>query len=29
LDLQVDGDTLDQGLAALLDADAYRGTVTE
>ena len=29
LDLQVDGDTLDQGLAALLDADAYRDTVTE
>ena len=29
LELQVDGDTLDQGLAALLDADAYRGTVTE
>jgi glycine cleavage system H protein len=29
LDLQVDGDTLDQGLAAVLDADAYRGTVTE
>jgi glycine cleavage system H protein len=29
LDLQVDGDTLEQGLAALLDADAYRGTVTE
>jgi len=29
LELQVDGDTLEQGLAALLDADAYRGTVTE
>ena len=29
LDLQVDGDTLDEGLAALLDADAYEGTVTE
>lgn len=29
LELQVDGDTLDQGLAALLDADAYRDTVTE
>ncbi|GAY13401.1 glycine cleavage system protein GcvH [Mycobacterium sp. shizuoka-1] len=29
LDLQVDGDTLEQGLAALLDADAYRDTVTE
>jgi glycine cleavage system H protein len=29
LDLQVDGDTLEQGLAALLDADAYRVTVTE
>ena len=29
LDLEVDGDTLEQGLAALLDADAYRGTVTE
>ena len=28
LELQADGDTLDQGLAALLDADAYRGTVT-
>lgn len=29
LDLEVDGDTLEQGLTALLDADAYRGTVTE
>jgi len=29
LDLEVDGDTLEHGLAALLDADAYRGTVTE
>lgn len=29
LELQVDGDTLEQGLAALLDADAYRDTVTE
>jgi glycine cleavage system H protein len=29
LDLQVDGDTLEQGLAVLLDADAYRGTLTE
>jgi len=29
LELQVDGDTLGQGLAALLDADAYRGTLTE
>ncbi|EHB44520.1 glycine cleavage system protein GcvH [Mycolicibacterium vinylchloridicum] len=29
LELQVDGDTLDQGLAALLDADAYAATVTE
>jgi glycine cleavage system H protein len=29
LELQVDGDTLEQGLAALLDADAYRVTVTE
>ena len=28
LELQADGDTLDQGLAALLDADAYRGTLT-
>ena len=25
LELQADGDTLDQGAAALLDADAYRG----
>ncbi|TGD88178.1 glycine cleavage system protein GcvH [Mycolicibacterium sp. CH28] len=29
LDLEVDGDTLEQGLAALLDADAYRETTTE
>ncbi|MCI4675687.1 glycine cleavage system protein GcvH [Candidatus Mycolicibacterium alkanivorans] len=29
LELEADGDTLEQGLAALLDADAYRGTVTE
>ncbi|EUA42616.1 glycine cleavage system H protein [Mycobacterium xenopi 4042] len=30
LDLEVDGsDTLEQGFAALLDADAYRGTLTE
>jgi len=28
LELEADGDTLDQGLAALLDADAYRGTLT-
>lgn len=28
LELQAGGDTLEQGLAALLDADAYRGTVT-
>ena len=28
LELQADGDTLEQGLSALLDADAYRGTVT-
>jgi glycine cleavage system H protein len=27
LELRVDGDTLDEGLAALLDADAYRGTL--
>lgn len=27
LELQADGDTLEQGLAALLDADAYRVTV--
>lgn len=27
LELEADGDTLAQGLAALLDADAYRGTV--
>ena len=28
LELQADGDTLEQGLAALLGADAYRGTLT-
>ena len=28
LELQADGDTLGQGLGALLDADAYRGTLT-
>lgn len=28
LDLQADGDTLNQGLSALLDADDYRGTLT-
>ena len=28
LELQADGDTLEQGLAALLDADAYRDTVS-
>jgi len=28
LELQASGDTLDEGLAALLDADAYRGTLT-
>ena len=28
LDLQADGDTLNQGLNALLDADDYRGTLT-
>ena len=28
LELQADGDTLDQGLSALLDADGYRGTLT-
>lgn len=27
LELRADGDTLDQGLAALLDADTYRGTL--
>jgi glycine cleavage system H protein len=27
LELRVDGDTLDEGLAALLDADTYRGTL--
>lgn len=29
LDLQADGSTLEEGFAALLDADAYRGTLTE
>jgi glycine cleavage system H protein len=29
IDLQADGDTLEQGFAALLDAEAYRGTLTE
>ncbi|AQT80121.1 glycine cleavage system protein H [Mycolicibacterium litorale] len=29
LDLQLDGDTLEQGWSALLDADAYQSTVTE
>jgi glycine cleavage system H protein len=29
LDLHVDGDALEQGMAALLDAEAYRGTLTE
>lgn len=28
LELQADGDNLDQGMAALLDADAYRATLT-
>jgi glycine cleavage system H protein len=28
LELQADGDTLELGLAALLDADAYRGSLT-
>lgn len=28
LELQADGDTLNQGLSALLDADGYRGTLT-
>jgi len=27
LELRADGDTLDEGVAALLDADAYRGTL--
>ena len=27
LELQADGDTLDKGVASLLDADAYRGTL--
>jgi len=27
LELRADGDTLDEGFAALLDADAYRGTL--
>jgi glycine cleavage system H protein len=29
IDLQADGDTLEQGFAELLDAEAYRGTLTE
>jgi glycine cleavage system H protein len=29
IDLQVDGDALEEGMAALLDAEAYRGTLTE
>lgn len=29
LDLEVDADTLEQDFAALLDAEAYRGTLTE
>ncbi len=29
LDLQVDGEALEQGFAALLDAEAYRGTLAE
>jgi len=28
LELRASGDTLDEGLAALLDSDAYRGTLT-
>ena len=28
LELRADGDTLEQGIAALLDADAYRDTLT-
>ena len=28
LELQADGDTLEQGLSGLLDADAYRATLT-
>jgi glycine cleavage system H protein len=28
LELRAGGDTLEEGLAALLDADAYRGTLT-
>lgn len=28
LELRADGDSLDQGLAALLDADGYRSTLT-
>ena len=27
LELRADGDSLDTGLAGLLDADAYRGTL--
>ncbi|MGH3522395.1 MAG: glycine cleavage system protein GcvH [Mycobacterium sp.] len=29
LDLQVDGEALEQGFTALLDAEAYRGTLAE
>ena len=29
VDLQVDAESLENGLAALLDADRYRATVTE
>jgi glycine cleavage system H protein len=29
IDLQADGDALERGIAALLDAEAYRGTLTE
>jgi glycine cleavage system H protein len=29
VDLQADGEVLEQGFAALLDAEAYRGTLTE
>ncbi len=28
LELQADGDTLAEGMTALLDADAYRATLT-
>ncbi|MGH3576808.1 MAG: glycine cleavage system protein GcvH, partial [Mycobacterium sp.] len=29
LDFQVDGEALEQGFTALLDAEAYRGTLAE